>query len=130
MKNNYKKVDFNFSGDLYQGFLELGNYEQNNRLAILLVDEEGDYIADLSINVEDNEYLNNDEITIQAFGEEDILNFLNKLDLITSYVGFSMSGFEVYNQIKLNIDRLVEIIKDMPGYEDNIKALKIAGILE
>ena len=131
------------NGESFDVFIELGLYK-DDKPAIMLIDKNGiDCVACVTINIPDSfADISHKYINIDNSGRESSLEFLERYDLIEKdpenidmyddarVFGKDCSGYSTYVGVILKVDRLIEILADMPEFERHMEILGQAGLLK
>lgn len=117
-----KKIKSKY-GDLT---LKIYSYTDNNRLAILLYNEEGELFNDLTINLSNMFISDIDEGFIDDFinsKEFDIVKILKRENVIVYSYGLMNYNYGRYEYVKFNLDKLKEY--DNEGYNNYMKLYEV-----
>ena len=107
MKKNYKHYELNFYGDTYKVIPFKSRYFNNDTLAVVLMTENGEPFADLTVNIADS--LANDTMAyIDVNNNEWVEKFLKDNEIAQPTDLFGFSGFCVYPLYKFDLTKLEE----------------------
>lgn len=95
----------------YDVQLVVSTYAVKDRMAIMLIDSDsGEQVATVTVNLPEEE-LDEDEVFIKNHSEnEGMLEWTKQIGLVKEITGYVKSGFVEVPKVKLNLEKLEELI--------------------